>query len=1009
MPATSVGEIGLDLVVNKNQFEKQMSGIQSLAKKAGAALAGAFAVKKVVDFGKECLELGSDLQEVQNVVDVTFPGMTKQVDEFAQSAAHSFGLSETMAKRFSGTFGSMAKAFGFSEQEAYNMGTTLAGLAGDVASFYNITQDEAYTKLKSVFTGETESLKDLGVVMTQTALDSYALANGFGKTTESMTEAEKVALRYQFVQSQLSSAAGDFARTSGSWANQCRILSLQLQSIMATIGQGLINLFTPAIKIINAVIGKIATLANAFKAFTELITGKSSSGQVATQISDMGDAASNASLGMESASDAADSTASSAKKAGNAAKKAAEQIRSLMGFDKINKVDSQNTVNTGYGDQGNGNGTDTGSTIGNAFDFGSLAKGETVLDETDRKLQGLINRGKELANLFKKGFEIGFGNTDKKIKDINSGLRNIRKTAAEIFTDKTVVNAANNWVNSITETLGEIAGSVSRIGLTAADNLIGGFDEYLSENKYFIKDQIVSIFDASSEIVGLKGKYSVTVSRIFDIFSGNTAKKITSDIIALFSNGFLGVLNLGTQFVRDIAQIVITPVTENVDEIRETFEGILLPIGKVLDTLKNGMNDTFSAIGRMYEEHIRPLVDSVTIGITTIVSEFLEAWNTYISPVLDNLADKFETVWNEHIQPLLDSIVELIGNISTLIQTMWEEIIQPIISEFIKTSAPKLGKTLETVGGWILDLISAASDTAKGITDALSGVAKFLTGIFTQDWETATDGLKEILDGFRSAASSVLLFIKNSLLKPLDNFLCNVFATDWSEQFGAFGDVLNTFFDVFEPIWTGVKEILNGIITFLEDVFKGSWKDAWEAVKNTFSEIFEGFAGIAKRPINAVIGMVNKLIEAVEKAQHWIAECLSFKVELPGWIQDLTGYSNFGFSLGKWTLPRLNYLAEGGFVEKNTPQLAMIGDNRHQGEVVAPEDKLREMAMEAVRAAGTGGITKEELESIINRAVLRIVAAMSSLGFYLDGEELAKALSTAEQSIDERFNPVIPT
>ena len=208
MSATSVGQIGLDLVVNKNQFESQMAGITGMAKKAGAALAAAFGVKKLVDFGKQCLELGSDLAEVQNVVDVTFPKMTAQVDEFARSAAQSFGLSETMAKQYTGTFGAMAKAFGFTEKQAYDMGSTLTGLAGDVASFYNISQDEAYTKLKSVFTGETETLKDLGVVMTQTALDSYAMANGFGKTTSAMSEAEKVALRYQFVQDKLSASTG---------------------------------------------------------------------------------------------------------------------------------------------------------------------------------------------------------------------------------------------------------------------------------------------------------------------------------------------------------------------------------------------------------------------------------------------------------------------------------------------------------------------------------------------------------------------------------------------------------------------------------------------------------------------------------------------------------------------------------------------------------------------------------------------------------------------------------
>ena len=376
MSATSIGQIGLDLVVNKNQFESQMAGITGLAKKAGAALTAAFGIKKLVDFGKQCLELGSDLAEVQNVVDVTFPHMTSEVDKFAKSAAQSFGLSETMAKQYTGTFGAMAKAFGFSEKQAYDMGTTLTGLAGDVASFYNLSQDEAYTKLKSVFTGETESLKDLGVVMTQTALDSYAMANGFGKTTSAMTEAEKVALRYQFVQDQLSAAQGDFARTSDSWANQCRILSLQTQSIMATIGQGLINLFTPVIKVINIAIGKLATLADAFKAFTELITGNKASDGGSNGVSEIADSAADADDSLNSASDAASNLTNNTNKAGKAAQNAAKKMKSLMGFDKINKLDKPTTSTSGTTGK-------TGAGKTGTVDYGSLADGDTVLDKTD--------------------------------------------------------------------------------------------------------------------------------------------------------------------------------------------------------------------------------------------------------------------------------------------------------------------------------------------------------------------------------------------------------------------------------------------------------------------------------------------------------------------------------------------------------------------------------------------------------------------------------------------------
>lgn len=314
---TNVGNIGLNLVVNKNGFEKQMSGIQSLAKKAGLTLAAAFSVKKIVDFGKACLDLGSDLQEVQNVVDVTFTTMSEKVDKFAKSAITTAGLSETMAKRYTGTFGAMAKAFGFAESESLGMAASLTQLAGDVASFYNITQDEAYTKLKSVFTGETESLKDLGVVMTQTALDSYALANGYGKVTSAMSEAEKVALRYAFVTDQLSTASGDFVRTSDGWANQLRVLNLQFDSLKATIGQGLINALTPVIKWINALLSRLNLLASYISAFTKALFGSADAGdETSSAVSGIAAAAGAASAGVDGVTKAVEKLKKSTRTAG---------------------------------------------------------------------------------------------------------------------------------------------------------------------------------------------------------------------------------------------------------------------------------------------------------------------------------------------------------------------------------------------------------------------------------------------------------------------------------------------------------------------------------------------------------------------------------------------------------------------------------------------------------------------------------------------------------------------
>lgn len=347
--STNVGSVDFELLLNSNPFNKGLkdttntiksSGIESSLKKIGKLAVAAFSVKAIVNFGKECIDLGSDLTEVQNVVDVTFGSLNTEVNNFAKNAITQFGLGQTVTKKYVGTFGAMAKAFNFSNKEALAMSETLTGLTGDIASFYNLSSDEAYTKLKPVFTGETETLKDLGVVMTQNALDQYALANGYGKTTSKMSEQEKVALRYKFVLDKLNIANGDFARTSDSWANQTRVLSLRFNELKATLGQGFINIFTPIVKGINRVLSKLQVLANAFKSFTEMIFGNAVGDDSTSTVSDLASDASKA-------SDAVSGI-------GDSAKKSAKDLKSLASFDtaQILKKDDSDSSSSGSGTGG---------------------------------------------------------------------------------------------------------------------------------------------------------------------------------------------------------------------------------------------------------------------------------------------------------------------------------------------------------------------------------------------------------------------------------------------------------------------------------------------------------------------------------------------------------------------------------------------------------------------------------------------------------------------------------
>ena len=172
-------------------------------------------VKAIVGFGKSCIDLGSDLTEVQNVVDVTFGTMNKQVDKFAKGAIKQFGLSETAAKRYTSTMGSMLKSMGLTTEQAYDMSTTMTGLTGDMASFYNLDAETAFEKIRSGISGETEPLKQLGINMSVANLEAYALAQGITTSYNSMTQAEQAMLRYNYLLDATADAQGDFARTSG--------------------------------------------------------------------------------------------------------------------------------------------------------------------------------------------------------------------------------------------------------------------------------------------------------------------------------------------------------------------------------------------------------------------------------------------------------------------------------------------------------------------------------------------------------------------------------------------------------------------------------------------------------------------------------------------------------------------------------------------------------------------------------------------------------------------------
>ena len=736
MSTESVGQIGLDLVVNQNQFDRQMRGITNIASKAGKILAGAFAIKKITEFTSACLDLGSDLAEVQNVVDVTFSKMNEQVNNFAQNAVFQFGLSETMAKQYTGTFGAMAKAFGFVESEAYAMSTTLTGLAGDVASFYNITQGEAYTKLKSVFTGETESLKDLGVVMTQTALDQFALANGYGKTTAKMTEQEKVALRYAFVQQQLSLAQGDFARTSDSWANQVRILKLQFDSLRASLGQGFIAALTPVIKVINTIMGKLVQLANVFSAFMKRLFGVKSDSS-----SGIGAVASDVS----SATNAMDNLRNSTSGVGSAAKKAAKEITGLMGIDEINTISST--------------GSDSDSGSGDSSGIGNIGMDDWDFSQQEKATDGLLSKVEVFADKVRNIFK-NISNFIKKHKEI------ILSIIGGLVSGIIAFFIAGNW-GAITGAIASVIGWIELIptalglaglALTTPAALIAGavavvttaflylwqtsdsFRNALINGWNALVSALTPYFKAIMGALKLVGDFLVTVLKPILFLLWDAWCTVVDNIVKV-------TMSLWTNCIAPVVKFLgecLKKIIDGLNEIWQAWKPTIEKIGEILIVIWNNclkpvinwLGNEFIQAFRNVGNYIKPILESLKIMfgglIDFIVGVFTGNWQKAwqgVQNIFRGIFDGLTNIAKKPLNAIIDAINAMIRGLNKIKLPNWIPgfggmgINIPTIPKLAKggiVDAPTIamvgeaGKEavmpLENNTGWITDLAAKVAD-----------------------------------------------------------------------------------------------------------------------------------------------------------------------------------------------------------------------------------------------------------------------------------------------------------
>ena len=722
-----VGQIALELGIDSSQIVNQLTGASNKAAKQatsifsgmGKKIAGALSIAAFAKFTKDCIEVGSNVTEVQNVVDTAFGDLSRQADLWASNAMTNFGLSELSAKKYMGVFGQMSNAMGITGQAALDMAEDVTGLTGDVASFYNLGTDEAYTKLKSIWTGETETLKDLGVVMTQTNLDQYALNNGFGKTTAKMTEQEKVMLRYQYVTSALSNATGDFVKTQDSWANQTRILTLRFEQLKASLGKGFIALFTPILRGLNNVLAGLQKVADGFATFTQMLTGADISSS-ASAITGLGDIASDTADNVSGIGDAASSTAKQIEK-------------SLAGFDQIEKLSEP---------------TDSSSSSGGGTSSGGISVAPSTQEDTTNAASAIsdfVNKAKKELNKLRKWSVSTFSPSMSKIWDgLTKNTDTAKKNLTSAFNDikalgPPLLNYFNGPFTNYLVTWVDTNGSILN-GLFDSFNTV--FSDVWNKAAYPILANFVSVglpmlTDFASQTLSLNGT-------IFDTFKASWNSlwsEGVSPAIESISNVWIGLVNTMAGAWNEWGEPIFTGIKTAVkttgDVFLDIWNNMLQPVWE----------NALDVIDRVWSEHLQPLLANFLDFVGEVVTCATTIYNNFIAPVVGFLSELLGPIFIAIFDSIGNKVGVVVGTIADLMNdtiTVFKGVIQFIKGVF----------SGDWEGAWN-GIVTAFDGIFSGIADIAKGPINMVIGLINGLLSGMQRGINAVVKGINKLSFKV--------------------------------------------------------------------------------------------------------------------------------------------------------------------------------------------------------------------------------------------------------------
>ncbi len=850
-----------------NTSSKTVSHIGNLNsgfKKLFRNIAPFLGIYEIFRFGKNAVETASDLVEVQNVVDATFGKYASLVDKMAETSIPDFGMSELTVKDVASRFQAMGTAMGFAQGEMANMSVELTGLAADMASFYNVEQADVAKSLESIFTGQARPLRQYGLDLTQATLQEWAMKQGLDADIQSMSQAEKTMLRYQYVLANTGAAQGDFARTANTWANQIRILKQQFQQFASVIGTGLIAAFKPFVQTLNKVMAKVISFSqNVLNALGQIFGWKFEiSGGGITD--DLGGASSEIDDSASGAGDLADNL-------GDAAKNAKKLKTITLGIDELNiNAPDDDFEGGGAGGVGGGTGGGAGGVGAGAGLTTAMTRNDTLLKAYESSIKNLEQLGEYIGDALTKAMNsIPWDSVYEKARNFGKGLADFLNglISPELFgaLGRTIAGALNTAIYAALSFGKEfdfynfgvsIATGINEFFKTFDfESLAETFNVWVDDLWEFIKG-FISEFEPEGVFDGLKkflgnldlDTIAVTVGAIAWKFGAISAIKNT--FLTLLSNALKGIslnfpkLNLNIsgvfQGLKTALSGISAPVAVAAAAIAVIGAGIV-DLWKTSESFRDSVGEMWNKISSAFAEAKVRIWDNTLLPLWGNIQEFIDAVKGFWTVL-------YEGYESSGLKQIFEQIVTFFGN---------------YLAEKISQAIGIISVVFETVGGVV-----------GGILEILTGAINFVSGVFSGDWSTAWDGIKQIVGGVANAIGSFL-------------------AGCWETITIIFSPAIEYFREKFEGACTKVKEAFQNIGTWFQgkwDTVKGVFKDvkkffksafqtAYDAVKKIWNGLGDFFKGIAENAFKPIKKLVNAIISGV----NWILEKVGSSTRFKEW------------------------------------------------------------------------------------------------------------------------------